>query len=173
MLVSTWYHPPDSNIELLECFEKFLQKIDDENKEMIITDDFKCDLLKKDCINANIKKMKDIYQLQQHIDRVELPSRTTNYSQAHINLILTKIEDNKTIDSGIIALEISDHSLVYICRKISIPKGEPKLIETRQFRHFNSTDFQNNLREAFSNFNHYTNPNLAWHQLERDFPSNR
>ncbi len=76
---------------------------------------------------------------------------------------------NKTIDSGIIELEISDHSLVYICRKISIPKGEPKLIETRQFRHFNSTDFQNNLREAFSNFNHYTNPNLAWHQWKGIF----
>ncbi len=47
VLVSTWYRPPDSNIELLECFEKFLQKIDDENKEMIITGDFNCDLLKK------------------------------------------------------------------------------------------------------------------------------
>jgi hypothetical protein len=108
-----------------------------------------------------MKDLIDIYQLQQHIDK---PSRTTNYSQTLIDLILTKIEDNKTIDSGVIELGISDHSLVYICRKISIPKGEPKLIETRQFRHFNSTDFQNNLREAFSNFNHYTDPNLAWHQ---------
>ena len=103
VLVSTWYRPPDSNIELLECFEKMLQKTDDENKEMIITGDFNCDLLKKDCVNANIKKMKDlidIYQLQQHIDK---PSRTTNYSQTLIDLILTKIEDvdNKTIDSGL------------------------------------------------------------------------
>ncbi len=96
-----------------------------------------------------------------HIDK---PSGTTNYSQTLIDLILTKIEDNKTIDSGVIELGISDHSLVYICRKISIPKKEPKLTETRQFSHFNSTDFQNNLREAFSNFNHYTDPNLAWHQ---------
>ncbi len=67
---------------------------------MIITGDFNCDLQKKDCVNANIKKMKDIidiYQLQQHIDK---PSRTTNYSQTLIDLILTKIEDNKTINSG-------------------------------------------------------------------------
>ena len=34
VLVSTWYRPPDSNIELLECFEKFLKKLDDENKEI-------------------------------------------------------------------------------------------------------------------------------------------
>ncbi len=44
-----------------------------------------------------------------------------------------------------------------------------KLIETRQFRHFNSTDFENNFREAFSNFNHYTDPNLAWHQWKGIF----
>ena len=65
------------------------------------------------------------------------------------------------IDSGVIELGISDPSLVYICRKISIPKANPKLIETRQFSHFNSTEFQSNLREAFCNFNHYTDPNLA------------
>jgi hypothetical protein len=61
---------------------------------IIITGDFNCDLLKKDHVNPNIKKMKDlidIYQLQQHIDK---PSRTTNYSQTFIDLILTKIEDN-------------------------------------------------------------------------------
>jgi endonuclease/exonuclease/phosphatase family metal-dependent hydrolase len=93
---------------------KFFEKLDDENKEIIITGDFNCDLLKKDYVNPNIKMMKDlidIYQLQQHIDK---PSRTTNYSQTLIDLILTKIEDNKTIDSGVIELGISDHSLVYI-----------------------------------------------------------
>ena len=66
MLVSTWYRPPDSNIELLECFENFLKKLDDENKEIIITGDFNCDLLKKDYVNPNIKKMKDLIDIYQH-----------------------------------------------------------------------------------------------------------
>jgi exonuclease III len=39
VLVSTWYRPPDSNIELLEWFEKYLKKSGDENKEIIITGD--------------------------------------------------------------------------------------------------------------------------------------
>ena len=47
-----------------------------------------------------MKDLIDIYQLQQHIDK---PSRTTNYSQTLIDLILTKIEDNKTIDSGVLS----------------------------------------------------------------------
>ena len=113
-----------------------------------------------------MKDLIDIYQLQQHVDK---PSRTTNCSQTLIDLILTKIDDTKTTDSGVTELGISDHSLVYICRKISIPKGKPKLIEARQFKHFNLTAFQNNLREAFSNSDHYTNPNLAWHKWKETF----
>jgi hypothetical protein len=37
-----------------------------------------------------MKDLIDIYQLQQHFDK---PSRTTNYFQTLIDLILTKIED--------------------------------------------------------------------------------
>ena len=66
-------------------------------------------------------------------------------------------------------LEISDHDLIYLCRKIGIPKGNPKLIETRQFKHFNTIEFQNNLREAFSNFGHHTDPNIAWHEWKEIF----
>ena len=40
ILVSTWYRPPDSNIVFLQCFEEFLRKMDDENKEIIIAGDF-------------------------------------------------------------------------------------------------------------------------------------
>ena len=35
---------------------------------------------------------------------------------------------NKTIGSGLTELGISDHSLVYISRKIDIPKEGPKII---------------------------------------------
>ena len=67
-----------------------------------------------------------------------------------------------TIVAIYIFIELGISDLVYICRKISIPKGNPKLIETRQFRHLSSTEFQSNLREAFFNLNHYNDPNLAW-----------
>ena len=52
---------------------------------------------------------------------------------------------------------------------IGIPRGNPKLIETRQFKHFNTIEFQNNLREAFSNFDHHTDPNIAWHEWKEIF----
>jgi hypothetical protein len=43
------------------------------------------------------------------------------------------MDDTKSIDSGVIHLGISDHSLVYICRKVANQKETPKLItQTRR-----------------------------------------
>ena len=79
-----------------------------------------------------------------------------------IDIIITKIDDTKIIDSGVIHLGISDHSLVYKCHKIACQKETPKLIETRQFKHFNALRFQSELSEAFSHFPTFNDPNKAW-----------
>ena len=47
LLIATWYRPPNSSIELFSDFEKFLQLVDDENKEIIITGDLNCNLLEQ------------------------------------------------------------------------------------------------------------------------------
>ena len=107
LLIATWYRPPNSSIELFSDFEKFLQLVDDENKEM------------------------DIFQLQQHI---QTPTRITPTTSSLIDVIITQIGDSKTLETGAIQLGISDHSLVYLCRKISIPKEPPRIIFTRQLK---------------------------------------
>jgi hypothetical protein len=79
------------------------------------------------------KRLSDIineFQLKQHITS---PTRITPSSKTLIDIIMTKASDTKIIDSGVIHLGLSDHSLVYICRKIGIPRSEPKILETRQF----------------------------------------
>ena len=60
-----------------------------------------------------------------------------------------------------IALGISDHDLVYICRKIGVPRETPKIVETRQFKHFNENKFQQDLAQAFNYFTYNSDPNLA------------
>ncbi len=45
LLMSTWYRPPSANIELLDFFNDFLRKADDENKDIVITGDFNCNFL--------------------------------------------------------------------------------------------------------------------------------
>ena len=71
------------------------------------------DLLKSDA-NSNIRHLQDLidlYQLHQHIDQ---PTRITDLTQTLLDIIITKIDDPKTIESGVIEPGISDHSLVYI-----------------------------------------------------------
>jgi endonuclease/exonuclease/phosphatase family metal-dependent hydrolase len=106
-------------MEFFNDFENFIKEIDNENKQkIIITGDFNCDMLDSNYRNNNSKRLDDlldIYQLQQHIDK---PTRTTDSTKTLIDIIITKSDDNKTSDSGVIALGISDHDLVYICRKI-------------------------------------------------------
>ena len=45
ILISTWYTPPNSNTKWLDGFEFFLQNVDNENIETVITGDFNIDLL--------------------------------------------------------------------------------------------------------------------------------
>ena len=67
----------------------------------------------------------------------------------------------------VILLGIKDHSLVYVCRKVSIPKEEPKAVKTRQFKNFNTSNFQQDLRRMFGSLHLFncTEPNTAWYSI--------
>ena len=75
--------------------------------------------------------------------------------------MITKVEDTKTINSGVIDLGISDHNLVYICRKVSIPKQPPK--------NFNTAAFQHDLQETFKTYSFIAEPNTAWNEWKTIF----
>ena len=163
-LISTWYRPPSSKMQFFDEFETFLNNAENENKELVITGDFNCDLLKSD-VNSNISRLRDqvdLYQLQQHIDQ---PIRTTDLTQTFLDIIITKIDDPKTIESGVIELGISDHSLDYICRKIGIPNNTFKVLETRHYDNFN----QRELSQAFRYLSYDLDPNFAWCEWKEFF----
>ena len=128
LLVCSWYRAPDLNVEIFDHFEKFLQKIEYENKDMILAGDLNCNLLSTET-NITTKKLKDLmhnYQLKQHITAsTRITSNTQSLSL--IDIIITKMDDIKSIDSGVIHLGISDHSLVYICRKNCQSKRNPQI----------------------------------------------
>ena len=117
VLISTWYRPPSAKIELFQKFENFLKLIDNEDKDIIITGDLNCNFIEHNQNKATSKLIDiiDIFQLQQHI---QTPTRTTYNSSSLIDLILTHIDDDKTLEAGVVDLGISDHSLVYtVCIK--------------------------------------------------------
>ena len=56
-------------------------------------------------------------------------ARITQNSETLINVALTNCPE-KIINSGVVHVAISDHSLIYICRKISFVETQLKLIES-------------------------------------------
>ncbi len=127
-----------------------------------------CDLLQPDK-NASTAKLLDIfdfYLLKQHI---QSPTRVTLNSQILIDVIISSIEDNKTIEAGVVELGISDHNLVYICRKVSVPKKPPKIIFSRQFKNFRVNEFRTNLRNIFASNIITDDPNNMWYDWKNKF----
>ena len=99
LLIATWYRPPNSSIEFFSDFEKFLQLVDDENKEIIITGDLNCNLLEqtRSQVTSRLLDVMDIFQLQQHI---QTPTRITPTTSSLIDVIINQIGDSKTLETG-------------------------------------------------------------------------
>jgi len=86
-LVSTWYRPPDSPVNLFNEFEELVHKIEAGNWEFFLLGDINVDLM-PDTTLANAVKLKhifDIYGLDQLITE---PTRITLNSRSLIALAL-------------------------------------------------------------------------------------
>ena len=169
ILISTWYRPPNSNSEILDFFEIFLQSIDKENKEIIITGDFNIDLMPSDIENSNIKRLKEMLNTYQMSQLINKPTRTTELTKTLLDLIICKTDDPKTVITDVVDVAISDHNLVYICRKVGIPRRKSRIIETRQYHKLNQVKFQNDLKQALQHFNEHSDPNVALREWNKTF----
>ena len=122
-LVGTWYRPPNSPPERFNEFEIVIDKIDAENKELFILGDVNCNLLPEaSAYNSSyLTSIFDIYGLSQLITE---PTRVTPTSKTLIDLCITNCPE-KVTNSGVIHLGISDHSLVFMTRKVHYNRNCP------------------------------------------------
>ncbi|CAB3994109.1 RNA-directed DNA polymerase from mobile element jockey [Paramuricea clavata] len=169
ILISTWYRPPNSNSEILDSFEIFLQNIDTENKEIIITGDFNIDLMPSETENSKAKRLKELLNTYQLSQLIKKPTRTTESTKTLLDLVICKTDDPKPATTDVVELGISDHNLVYTCRKVGICKQKPKIIETRQYHKLNNAKFQNDLKQALLHINEHSDPNTALQEWNRIF----
>ena len=133
-LLSTWYRPPNMPVNIFIDYELIIQKMDHENKEIICIGDFNCDWLSPE--KSETKKLFDLANMFQLEQLIKEPTRITSQSQTLIDLAFSN-QPETIIKSGVDHVGMSDHSLIYIHRKIAIPRKQPKIINTRQFKHFN------------------------------------
>ena len=93
----------------------------------------------KNPLELHTKKLQFIsraYQLEQLILE---PTPVTNTSATQIDLLFTN--DTRNIaQSGVIHIGLSDHSLIYMVRKFSIPKRRQVLKQVRNLKHFSEED---------------------------------
>ena len=121
-----------------------IKMLDYETKEIYMLGDFNCDLLASRSHRATtmLNSISEIYQLEQLITE---PTRCTINSNTLIDLIFTN-SPNRVVASGVIHLGISDHSLIFAVRKISISnKNIHKVVNVRNMQKFNVNTFRNDL----------------------------
>ena len=119
-LVSTWYRPPQSSPDLFSTFERIIDKIDAENLKLYLMSDLSCNLL-SEVVRNNSSHLLNIIHIYGLTQLITEPTRATQYSSTLIDfdLCLTNFPD-KISKSGVIDIGISDHTAVYLRRKLLI-----------------------------------------------------
>lgn len=118
--------------------------MDTENKEIYTLGVLNCNLL--DSNLSNVKMLQEIIQLYQLTQVIDDPTRVSKSTKSVPDVCVTS-SPNKIIQSGVVHLGISDHSLIYATRKLnSVIRGvSQNSVEFRKFRKFNVESFLSDL----------------------------
>ena len=174
-LIITLYRPPNSPVEYLAKIQNLFDKIDHEDIEMHLMGDLNCNLLQLNP-SHEIKILKDMLDMGQLSQLIQNPTRITLSTSTLIDLHITN-DPNKVINTGVLHLGISDHSLIYAIRKKN-PKVESSnkhnVIQIRSYKKFNASDFYNDIETCcWEDFNNCVSldPNEMWLKWKNMFLS--
>ena len=108
-----------------------------------------------------LMSINDVYGLQQLIPE---PTRVTLTSSTSIDVIYTNFPD-KMVCSGVCHVSVSDHSMVFASRNLSIngvTLGHNTLTYRKSSK-FNRTNFRNDIAsQNWDEINNFSNPNDMW-----------
>ena len=109
-----------------------------------------------------------LYNLSQLINEL---TRVTDYSSTLIDHIFRNTPD-KVVCSGVSHISISDHSLIYAYRKLSVSllSRRQLMVNCRKFKNFDPIKFCHDIRpQNWSHVNDFNNPNDMWHAWKNYF----
>ena len=98
-LISNWYRPPNSLIELFDKCEVLLAKIEAENVESNILGDINCDMMAVTPANET-RHLIELCELFQYTQLIKEPTRVISSTKSLIDLFLTN-EPVKFATSGV------------------------------------------------------------------------
>ena len=137
-LVGSLYRNPNERVEWVDRFEKFIDVVLNEGKEIILLGDFNKDLSDADA-NREWLILTESLGLTQLVTE---PTRVTAVSSTLIDHIYTN-EDEHVSSTHVAHIQISDHYAIFCNRRISpvFKKDSHKSISYRSFKHFNDDMF--------------------------------
>ena len=161
ILISTWYRPPDTPITIFDNFEELIGKMDSTGHEIFLLGDFNVDFMPGANAN-NTNKLKDIfatYGLEQQINE---PTRVTSNASTLIDLCATNTA-TKIVNSGVLHLGISDHSLIYMTYKTKYERSGKRIIEIRSMKNFRKEQYLWDLEQQnWNDIKLSSDPNTMW-----------
>ena len=163
-LVTTVYRTLSALSEFFDHFKKLIKAVDNENKEMYILGDLNCNMLKtNNDSNIPTKKIKPLYELYQLTQLIDEATRVTPTTTSLIDHIVTNMPE-KISDSCVIHTGISDHSLVFAIRKISIVTKQENTLEIRNMKNFDEGKFIEELLKQHWEYVYFfaDDPNAMW-----------
>ena len=133
LIVGSLYRPPDANCEYFEKMLDVLEKIRNENTELILLGDMKIDYKLDTLSNNPINTIENSFILTQLVDE---PTRVTNDSSKCIDHILSSVPTKHEI-CQVAKISLSDHYMIFTC--VNFLK-ELKDHSTRRFRDYKNFD---------------------------------
>ena len=168
ILITTVYRPPSSNTNFMDDLENYLHVLDGQNKELILTGDLNCDL-SLSVLQSHSRRLMDILELFQMKQVIADPTRITSNTASLLDIIATNRPD-KVKESGVIHLGISDHSLVYVSLKVSVPRDKPKIVESRNLKNYSINHFNSHISHLLRNSSwDHKDPTHLWIQFKNIF----
>ena len=150
-------------------YESFLEKLDSLGLEYYLIGDLNCNLASAqyDLNTRRLCEISDLFGLQQLITE---PTRITESSSTLIDLIYTNYTD-RVVCSGVSHIGISEHSLIYVYRKLSLafPSKGHSTISYRNFQNFNRESFRNDITQQDWSCNGSEDPNVLWTDWKTKF----
>ena len=143
------------------------------NKKFFFLGDFNINLLKNNCeyaLNSKVisespqRQYKDFCTSQGLHQLIIEPTRISNNTSTLLDHILTNVYE-KTSQSGIIDVGLSDHRLIFCTRKLIKQKkiGKHKMIKIRQMKNYTSELFLDELDKTnFPDYSQYEDVHRAY-----------
>ena len=167
-LLTTVHRPPSSNANFMDEMENYFHTLDEQDKELILTGDLNCDLSLL-VLQSHSRQLLDILELFQMKQVIADTTRITSNTALLLDIIATNRPD-KVKESGALHLGISNHSLAYLCLKISLARDKPKIVESRNLKNYNVNYFNDHFSHLLNNSPcNQNDPDQLWDQFRNIF----